>query len=421
MPGGQGQDAELFAAAVEQGAPAGGDPELARDLQIVAMLRARGGALAPRPDERARAKQRLMALLAEQSAQPVDTGAAEPPPNLHVVRHGRRVARHSLPSGMTSRPVPRPAGPRRRTRALRGKALVGAAAILVLVATGGTGLFASLNALPGENLYALKRVAESTGVALAFDDTTKAFRNLNTANTRIDEVEQMVRRSPRERVDPDLVTSTLDEFAAATAEGSRMLLGSGELAGSPTLQELRSWAAAQSDRLTALLPALPGAAAPEARGALQLLQRLAERTRALERRAPCAETTAGRADDLGPLPATGPCEPVDRGPASPSGGAGDTDGTEDTGATPAATPDRDAPPPPTRAPRSSAPGGSTAERSTPGLLPEAGGPQDVDGPTGGRPRDGLGTTAAPSAGPAEPASLLAPAPELPVAPGAPGG
>src|SRR5690606_20065815 len=66
MPAGQGKDAERFAAAVESGTPLGAadDPALARDLEIVAMLRSRGAAYAPDPEAKARAKQRLRGLLA---------------------------------------------------------------------------------------------------------------------------------------------------------------------------------------------------------------------------------------------------------------------------------------------------------------------------------------------------------------------
>ena len=66
MPAGQGKDAERFAAAVESRTPlvSADDAELARDLEILAMLRSRGAAYAPDSETKARAKQRLMAVLA---------------------------------------------------------------------------------------------------------------------------------------------------------------------------------------------------------------------------------------------------------------------------------------------------------------------------------------------------------------------
>jgi len=70
MPAGPGEDAERFAAAVELGRSPGswGDDELARDLEIVAMLRSRSRAYDPSPAAKAQAKQKLMALLADPAA-----------------------------------------------------------------------------------------------------------------------------------------------------------------------------------------------------------------------------------------------------------------------------------------------------------------------------------------------------------------
>jgi len=86
MPAEQG-DAERFAAAEERGVDprSVGDPGLARDLQIAALLRGAGAsdALAPREDERARMRARMMAELAGAAgpagAQPAGTDpVAEP-------------------------------------------------------------------------------------------------------------------------------------------------------------------------------------------------------------------------------------------------------------------------------------------------------------------------------------------------------
>jgi uncharacterized protein DUF5667 len=72
MPAGQGKDAERFAAAVESRTPlvAADDAELARDLEIVALLRARGAAFSPDAESKERAKQRLLAVLAGEQAGP---------------------------------------------------------------------------------------------------------------------------------------------------------------------------------------------------------------------------------------------------------------------------------------------------------------------------------------------------------------
>jgi hypothetical protein len=56
-------DAERFAAAVEAGVDGAADAELARELEIVDLLSRHGAALDPDPQDRARAKQRLLAAL----------------------------------------------------------------------------------------------------------------------------------------------------------------------------------------------------------------------------------------------------------------------------------------------------------------------------------------------------------------------
>src|SRR6185436_12299533 len=76
----------------------------------------------------------------------------------------------------------------------RRAALLGAAAAAALVALAGTGAFASQDALPGDPMYGIKRVAESTGYALTFGEQAKARRHLEQAQRRLDEVEGLVAR-----------------------------------------------------------------------------------------------------------------------------------------------------------------------------------------------------------------------------------
>ena len=60
--------AERFAAAVEGRADDPGDPDLVRELEIVRRLAGQSTAFDPDPGTRARARQRLLTALAEQTS-----------------------------------------------------------------------------------------------------------------------------------------------------------------------------------------------------------------------------------------------------------------------------------------------------------------------------------------------------------------
>lgn len=377
MSAGQGPDrngdAEQLAAAIEQGRPPGsvGGGELARDLDIVAMLRTRGAAHDPHPKDRARAKQNLMsALMAANSAgtfapsepaararptapglpapglpapgvpapgvpaseltDPLATAGAEDATTVFdlvtedepatapavVAPRASRSGRHSLParpagrSGSATRPPAR--GLRRRA------ALVGAAALIALVMIAGIGNVASRDALPGDVLYAAKRLSENTGLAFTFDDAARAQRHLKLATTRLDEVEQIV---GRDSADPELLGSAMRDFDASTGEGSRMLLATDDASGPAALADLRTWASDQAARLSVLRSSLPEPAVTDADTSIALLGRLLGRTEALGARSSCSEVTSSVVDDLGRLPAEGTCSPPPAVTDDPTSGA----------------------------------------------------------------------------------------------------
>ncbi|MGD9528858.1 DUF5667 domain-containing protein [Pseudonocardia sp.] len=348
MPAERGKDAaERFAAAVDSGRSplsAGSDADLARELAIVARLRSREGTLAshdeamamlrsgtdahaPRADEKARAKQRLMAMLAERSTpeQPDAPGAggrvvafpavtaADPTSPIPTVRDepvagearvealddpyddafddaqeeadgssdtplaavtplaGRsRRGRHALPAAMKREAMGRAGRSRlagERPGIARRAGVVGSAALFVLVAFTGTGVFVSQDALPGQTLYPLKRAAEAASLAMTFDDAERAQRNLELAALRIGELERLVALGGS-GIDPQVVRVAMSEFDLATNEGSRALLsGGGDDA-------LHAWAATQSARLSALRPSLPDPALPATDTSLALLDGL---------------------------------------------------------------------------------------------------------------------------------------------------
>ncbi len=422
-----GRDAERFAMAVEQGTPPGSvadDPELARDLEIAAMLSVSGDAFAPRPDEKARARQHLMARLAQ-----IDSGSATTPaagrvgddddtavmpvvapagtlvearpdgdPDATTVRRrpGRRASRHAMPS----RPAGRP-GARSAARGIGRRAvLVGTAALLAVVAVAGGSVFASRNALPGDALYGVKRVAESAGLAMTFDDTAKGRRQLQLATRRIDEVEQLAARGPA-AASPELIQSTIKDFDSSTGAGSRTLLLTTDDAGhGAALGDLRAWAGEQTARLSVLRSALPTAVVPGADSSISLLGRILGRTEALGYRSSCTQVTSGVVDDLGPLPAQGACTPL---PEGVTGGApaGSTGHSGVTGTDPAPS-------------GRSATGGPGSD--TPGTIAPATNDGTVPGETGADPRSDTGTatppttTSAPSGGGNAPGPAPVPVP-----------
>ena len=337
MPAGRGEE-ERFAAEVEYGSTpvrtgAGDDGTegFERELELVALLRSAGPALSPTPAARSHAKQRLMAAFAEQhsSGHAEDTGplsviapvaVAEPPQRRHAEptplrsRHG---GRHSMPGEPDEADEPAAEadlGPNvrrmRRSRAERPghrrAALLGAAAAAALVALAGTGTFASQDALPGDPMYGVKRVAESTGYALTFGEQAKARRHLEQAQRRLDEVEGMVTRdqatrasgAPVDPADQELVRGAMQEFDTDANEGSRLLL-SGP-ADAAQVEDVRQWAAEQSARLEGMRSTIP--AQDKADESLALLDRLLGEAQAAS---PACDPA------LGPCPTVVEDEPAD--------------------------------------------------------------------------------------------------------------
>jgi hypothetical protein len=372
MPAGQGEE-ERFAAAVEYGpveygAAAGVDvdTEFAHELELVALLRSGGPALDPDPLTKARAKRRLMAAFAQEfgtqePARADDVDADETGP-LQVVtpleapdrpRRARAAGRHAVPeplddTGITVTEITaaeppvtaggraKRAGRRQRGAAPRGHhraGLLGAAAAAALVAFAGAGTMASRDALPGEELYPVKRVAESTSLALTFGERAKARRHLEQAQTRLDEVDGMVARkravpaaAPSDAStpapDPQLLVTTMQEFNSAAGEGSRMLLSGTDTPDASAVGDLKAWAEEQSARLTEIRAALP---APEqADPSLRLLDEVLGKAAALETGVACDPVEATAGDGTG-QPADPACVPR-VGAASP-GGAGDVPAT----------------------------------------------------------------------------------------------
>jgi hypothetical protein len=262
---------------------------------------------------------------------PAAQDAPEPEPAVAEVvsmvgRKGRK--RHNLPANHPENP--------RRPKTGRRVALVGAAAAAGLVALVGGTAAMSQGALPGDSLYSMKLMSESTGSAFTFGDAAQAQRHLDIAATRLAEIEslQQAGRAP----DAATYQAALSAFDAAASEGSRMVLAGPD----PTeagLGDLGAWAQRQSDTLAALRAA--NAQAPGTADSARLMERVAERSAALQARMGCTEVSDG-VDDLGPIPARGTCVPSATGQGSsgsavhagPSGSSSARGGVTEGTATP---------------------------------------------------------------------------------------
>jgi hypothetical protein len=336
---------ERFAEAVELGRPSStpaDDPDLARDLEIAGMLRALGPGLSPSADAKARMRARVMSALAVDGppsngggiavgrpgagaagaptevlpiVAPAQAETVEPTPlravpaaaeateagtavlaepDLTRAVRPRRRRRHALPS----RPAARPGTPSLARRV----ATVGMAAALAVLAIAGGSVFASRDAVPGDALYGIKRAAEAAGGIFAGGEAARGQHDLDLAATRLDEIERMARDGA---TDPAAYASAFQEFGNATRAGTRQVLAGADP--DRSAGDLARWATQQTARLSALRASLPSASQSDADDALRLLDRVHDRAVAVAARSGCAQVTANATDDLGPLPAQGPC------------------------------------------------------------------------------------------------------------------
>ncbi|BBG04853.1 MULTISPECIES: DUF5667 domain-containing protein [Pseudonocardia] len=254
----------------------------------------------------------------------------------------------------TSRP-PRMLDRRRPSVRKRFGVIVGGFAALAVIA--GVTSTVSRDALPGDAMYGVKRASESVGGVFTVGEQAEADRQLDLARSRVDELENLIARATPPS--PNAVAAAMKDFDRATSTGSRLMLTGAGAEGSDAarLAELRTWAAAQSGRITGLQEQLPAESRPETAEAIQLLDRVLARAEALRANTGCIADSGGTVDDLGPVP--GECRT----------GSGTAPGASRQSAT--ATPDgagassgSGAPSSETTEPETSSPGSGTSEAPT---------------------------------------------------------
>jgi len=203
----------------------------------------------------------------------------------------RLIAEAARPTALSGRVRERVAAINgRMQRSLRFVAATGLAAALV----GGSGaaMAAANHALPGDTLYGLKRVHESTSLLVA-SGADKGFRILGHARTRLHEVRGLTERGTTTQA---LYTDTLGDMDTETVDGTTLVLRAVRTKSQPVaiLARVTSFTAVQVAELSVLVDLVPEAARGAARDSLNLAERInTQVTHVLQGCTPCSAATPG--------------------------------------------------------------------------------------------------------------------------------
>lgn len=294
---GTGSRQERFARAVDGGTREPSDPTLERELAVVAALRRAGAAAGPQPDEVDRIRRRVLAGFAAATVAEADADRLDAEPGSRVVllapgNSARRPrGRHRAPAGVEA----------------RSRMVAAAASLCLFLSLSGTSLLLSQDALPGDPLYNVKRSAESAELGMTFGDESRALKHLEFATARVDEIEALAAEDAVTGGTGARFLDVLDDFDSDTAAGARLLTSMAADGDRDGLSALLRWTSQQQERLGELRAALPPEAGSRLSGSLDLLVRVQDRAEALDQRAGCWNATSDASDELGPLPADGPC------------------------------------------------------------------------------------------------------------------
>ncbi len=144
-----------------------------------------------------------------------------------------------------------PAPSRRRRR------IAAAVAGVVVVGTSASMAVASQHALPGDRLYPLKRGIESAHAQLTFDRAARGRVLLDSASTRLDEVQQLSQNGASSAQ----VGQTLDAFSREAVAGADLLVADYQATGDrSSMTTLRTFTATSMARLRALQSVVPAGA-----------------------------------------------------------------------------------------------------------------------------------------------------------------
>ena len=306
-------------------------------------------------------------------------------------------------------PEGRAEAPAARRRLHIAKPLIAAACVLTaFVLLLGGAVLISQHALPGDALYGLKRASENTEYSLAGGAVDRGKLKLEFAARRIGEVGDLLPRASSMAagtgavadggaINSDtahLIRETLDSADGDVKTAARQLNGAAVAnTDHAPLNAMTSWTPGQISAMRTIVARIPAGPLHHRAGrTLALLHRAQQRAEQLGAQLGCSCLDPDNADELGPVPCTGPCtaatpghrhphkqpatkrsrtghgHPAGRSSGHPSGRSAGPRGTASTGGT--AAPSR---PKPARTRQGSAPpvppGSSSAPTSAPPAPP----------------------------------------------------
>jgi hypothetical protein len=351
------------------------DPARSRDPRIravVAQLHDLEVAPAPDPAFRAELRAQLVAVAARIIAESESGAVAE-----RVDPAGKRSADVAIKAPAAA--SAKHASSRTRRISIKRPLQIATAVVAVCALLLGGAVWMSRKAVPGENLYGLKRASERVQLAFDTDDTSRAHDRLEFARTRVDEVKTLWTRATSQALGEhatasggvnartaQLIDETLSSADADVTSAARTLNDQAVRNGSTNpLQTITSWAPSQLDLLAAIRSQMPaGSLYDRATASWQVVHAASTRSADLRPQvgSGCAKTTV--TDRFGHVPCTArpksvpaptappssqPTAPRGSGSAGTSGRSGGNSGSNSGGSAPQ---------------RSRSAGSSTARRSS---------------------------------------------------------
>lgn len=198
----------------------------------------------------------------------------------------------------------------------RRASLLAAATAAGVVAIGALGIELSQTAIPGDLLYDLKRTTESIALDLTFSDEGKAREHIEIASTRIEELTGLVQR---DNADGGVTAAEVTEYRTLLIDLNQSAIAASRVitmnapdsdTDNEDLALLREWATRASARMASLDTSMPDEVRSQFGRSSDLMQRIENRADALLTRSHCTTMASNRSDVIGPLPATGWCEPA---------------------------------------------------------------------------------------------------------------